>query len=136
MYLGMPVGQLWDEENTYLIGVADRLKKAGLDKISTHMLEGPIAEILQEQALGAGCILTGGASKMAGLLEVAESLLRVPARIGSPVKVSRMPEELAEPECAVLVGMLLYSHRTGVLRAAEVGGLRAKLKAMFAGLGT
>jgi cell division protein FtsA len=44
-----------------------------------------------------------------------------------------MPEELAEPECSALVGMLLYSHRTGVLRAAEDGGLRAKLKAMFAG---
>jgi cell division protein FtsA len=85
------------------------------------------------EALGAGCILTGGGAKMAGLLEVAESLLRVPARIGSPVKVSRMPEELAEPECAALVGMLLYSHRTGVLRAAEDGGLRAKLRAMFAG---
>jgi cell division protein FtsA len=85
------------------------------------------------EALGAGCILTGGGARMMGLLEVAESLLRVPARIGSPVKVSRMPEELAEPECAALVGMLLYSHRTGVLRAAEDGGLKAKLKAMFAG---
>jgi cell division protein FtsA len=85
------------------------------------------------EALGAGCILTGGGAKMAGLLEVAESLLRVPARIGVPVKISRMPEDLADPECAALVGMLLYSHRTGVLRAAEDGGLRAKLKAMFAG---
>jgi cell division protein FtsA len=85
------------------------------------------------EALGAGCILTGGGARMPGLLEVAESLIRVPARIGTPVQISRMPEELAEPECAALVGMLLYSHRTGVLRAAEDGGLRAKLKAMFAG---
>ncbi len=85
------------------------------------------------EALGAGCILTGGGAKMPGLLEVVESLIRVPARIGTPVQISRMPEELAEPECAALVGMLLYSHRTGVLRAAEDGGLRAKLKAMFAG---
>jgi cell division protein FtsA len=85
------------------------------------------------EALGAGCILTGGGAKMPGLLEVVESLIRVPARIGTPVQISRMPEELAEPECSALVGMLLYSHRTGVLRAAEDGGLRAKLKAMFAG---
>src|SRR5271168_2552666 len=85
------------------------------------------------EALGAGCILTGGCAKMPGLLEVFESLIRVPARIGTPVQISRMPEELAEPECAALVGMLLYSHRTGTLRAAEDGGLRAKLKAMFAG---
>jgi cell division protein FtsA len=85
------------------------------------------------EALGAGCILTGGGAKMPGLLEVAESLIRVPARVGVPVQISRMPEDLAEPECAALVGMLLYSHRTGTLRAAEDGGLRAKLRAMFAG---
>jgi cell division protein FtsA len=35
-------------------------------------------------ALGAGCILTGGGARLAGLLEVAESLLRVPARLGYP----------------------------------------------------
>jgi len=84
------------------------------------------------EALGAGCIFTGGGARMVGLLEVAESLLRVPARVGTPVKLSRMPEELAEPECAALIGMLLYSQRTGGLRAAEDGGLRAKLRAIFA----
>jgi len=85
------------------------------------------------EALGAGCILTGGGARMAGLLDVAESLLRVPARIGCPVPLSRMPQELAQPECAALIGMLLYSHRTGVMRAAEDQGLRAKLRTMFAG---
>jgi cell division protein FtsA len=85
------------------------------------------------EALGAGCILTGGGSRLAGILDVAESLLRVPARIGYPVPLSRMPEELAQPECAALIGMLLYSHRTGVIRAAEDQGLRAKIRTMFAG---
>jgi hypothetical protein len=33
---------------------------------------------------------------MAGLLDNAESLLRVPARIGYPVPLSRMPAELGE----------------------------------------
>src|SRR5271154_4377102 len=42
-------------------------------------------------ALGAGCVLTGGGARLAGLLEVAESLLRVPARLGYPVPLSRMP---------------------------------------------
>lgn len=85
------------------------------------------------EALGAGCVLTGGGSLLAGLLDNAESLLRVPTRIGSPVPLSRMPEELASPEYAVAVGMLLYTHRTQVRRASEEQGLRAKLKAIFAG---
>ncbi len=85
------------------------------------------------EALGAGCVLTGGGALLAGLLDNAESLLRVPTRIGSPVPLSRMPEELASPEFAVAVGMLLYTHRTQVRRASEEQGLRAKLKAIFAG---
>ena len=46
-------------------------------------------------ALGAGCVLTGGGALLAGLLDNAESLLRVPTRVGMPVPLSRMPPELA-----------------------------------------
>jgi len=77
--------------------------------------------------------LTGGGARLAGLLEVAESLLRVPARLGYPVPLSRMPDELIQPEFSTAIGMLLYTHRTSVLRAADDQGLRAKLKAIFAG---
>ncbi|MGC2404591.1 MAG: cell division protein FtsA [Acidobacteriaceae bacterium] len=85
------------------------------------------------EALGAGCVLTGGGAGLAGLLDVAESFLRVPARLGYPVPLSRMPEELVHPEFATAIGMLLYTHRTSVLRAAEDQTLRAKLRAIFAG---
>ena len=85
------------------------------------------------EALGAGCVLVGGGAKLAGLLDTAESILRVPARIGTPVPLSRMPGELQQPEYAVLVGLMLYAHRTGQLRAEQEGSLRAKLRAMFAG---
>ncbi|MHB1020805.1 MAG: cell division protein FtsA [Acidobacteriaceae bacterium] len=85
------------------------------------------------EALGAGCVLTGGGAMLPGLLDVAESFLRVPARIGYPVALSRMPQELVKPEFSAAIGMLLYTHRTQVRRAAEDHGLRAKLKAIFAG---
>jgi cell division protein FtsA len=85
------------------------------------------------EALGAGCVLTGGGAHLVGLLDNCESLLRVSARIGSPVPLSRMPAELARPEFAAAIGMLLYTHRTQVRRASEEQGLRSKLKALFAG---
>lgn len=85
------------------------------------------------EALGAGCVLTGGGANLLGLLDNAESLLRVPARIGSPVPLSRMPPELARPEFAAAVGMLLYTHRTQIRRAGEAQGLKAKLRSIFAG---
>ena len=85
------------------------------------------------EALGAGCVLTGGGAKIVGLQDSAESLLRVRVRIGSPVHMSRMPEELNGPEFSCAVGMLLYTHRTQMRRANETQGIRAKLRGLFAG---
>ena len=85
-----------------------------------------------ENALGAGCVLTGGGAMLPGLLDVTESQLRVPARTGMPVRLSQMPGELVHPGFAVAIGMLLYTHRTRMTRAAEDNSLRAKLRAVFA----
>ncbi|HEV2214561.1 MAG TPA: cell division protein FtsA [Terracidiphilus sp.] len=83
-------------------------------------------------ALGAGCVFTGGGASLPGLLDVAESQLRVPARTGQPVRLSQMPADLVNPSFATAVGMLLYVHRTRVSRAAENNSLRSKLRAIFA----
>jgi cell division protein FtsA len=85
------------------------------------------------EALGAGVVLTGGGAQLAGLLDNAESLLRVPARIGSPVRMPFMPIELQKPEFATAVGMVLYTHRTQIRRAREERGLKDKLLSIFAG---
>ena len=84
------------------------------------------------EALGAGCVLTGGGAMLPGLLDVTESQLRVPARTGNPVRLSNMPGELITPSFSTAIGMLLYAHRTRVTRAAENNSLRAKLRAIFA----
>jgi len=84
------------------------------------------------EALGAGCVLTGGGATLAGMLDVTESLLRVPARVGLPVRLSQMPSEMNHPAWAVAIGMVLYAHRTRMTRASEDHSLKAKLRAMFA----
>jgi len=84
------------------------------------------------EALGAGCVLTGGGAMLPGMLDVTESQLRVPARTGNPVRLSNMPGELVTPSFSTAIGMLLYAHRTRVTRAAENNSLRAKLRAIFA----
>jgi cell division protein FtsA len=83
-------------------------------------------------ALGAGCVLTGGGAMLPGMLDVTESLLRVPARTGYPVRLSQMPSELNHPSYAVVIGMLLYAHRTRTTRAQEDNSLRARLRGLFA----
>ena len=83
-------------------------------------------------ALGAGCVLTGGGAMLPGMLDVTESQLRVPARTGMPVRLSHMPGELVHPGFSTAIGLLLYAHRTRVTRASENNSLRAKLRAIFA----
>ncbi len=97
--------------------------------LRNNLREGGVLE-----ALGAGCVFTGGGANLPGLLDNAESLLRVPARIGSPVPLSRMPGELVRPEFAAAIGMLLYTHRTQIRRAHEEHhSLKNKLRNIFAG---
>lgn len=57
MYLGTPDVQLWEEEKQYLTSIVKRLKEAGLEKVVGHVLEGPIAETLEEHAQGTSCDL-------------------------------------------------------------------------------
>ena len=84
------------------------------------------------EVLGAGCVLTGGGAMLPGMLDVAESQLRVTARTGLPVRLSNMPGELVHPGFSTAVGMLLYAHRTRQSKAAENSNLRGRLRSMFA----
>jgi cell division protein FtsA len=83
-------------------------------------------------ALGAGCVLTGGGAMLPGILDVVESQLHAPARMGTPMRLPHMPPNLAQPDFATVIGMLLYIHRTRAKRAEEDTSLRAKLRAVFA----
>jgi cell division protein FtsA len=84
------------------------------------------------EALGAGIVITGGGARLNGLLSVADSVVRVPARIGSPMGIANLPAHLAEPEYAVALGGLMYAYRSRLSRGgvAETG-FRAKLRSLF-----
>jgi len=112
----------------FLAEILEPRAREMLTMLRDHLREGGVLE-----AMGSGCVLTGGGAHLAGLLDNAESLLRVPARIGYPVPLSRMPTELAQPEFAAAIGMLLYTHRTQISKASEEQGLRSKLRSIFAG---
>jgi cell division protein FtsA len=94
--------------------------------VRRSLQDGGVAE-----ALGAGCVLTGGGALLTGMLDVVESQLRVPARIATPVRISHMPPDLVHPMFAVAIGTLLYVQRTRATRAAERQSFRAKMKTMF-----
>lgn len=83
----------------------------------------------------AGVVLSGGGSRLPGLLEIAESVLHKPVRLSWPVPLAKMPAQLAEPEFATVLGMVYYLHRARVARGIQDPRWSSRLKAMFAGKG-
>ena len=79
-----------------------------------------------------GVVLSGGASRLAGILDVAESLLRHPVRLAWPLPIPKMPAVLAEPEYATVLGMAFYAHRARIARGIQDERWSARLKSMFA----
>ena len=55
----------------------------------------------------AGMVLTGGAAKMEGVVELAEEMLQMPVRVGIPQHVTGLGEVVGNPVHATGVGLLL-----------------------------
>ncbi|HEX3821497.1 MAG TPA: cell division protein FtsA [Candidatus Sulfotelmatobacter sp.] len=83
----------------------------------------------------AGIVLTGGASRLPGIFDVAESVLRRSVRLSWPAPLAKMPSTLSEPEFATVLGMVNYGQRARVARGIQEGGLGSRLKAMLVGKG-
>lgn len=85
-----------------------------------YVIEARVEELLQlileelEQSgydglLPAGIVLTGGASQLRGITSVAERVLNVPARIGTPRGLVGLVESLRGPAFATSAGLLRWT---------------------------
>ena len=61
-----------------------------------------------ESLLAAGIVLTGGTSKMEGVVELAEEIFHAPVRIGVPQDVKGLSDIVRNPIYSTGVGLLLY----------------------------
>lgn len=62
-----------------------------------------------EDLIAAGIVLTGGTSKMEGVVELAEEIFHMPVRLARPVGVSGLSGEIDNPIYSTAVGLLLYA---------------------------
>src|SRR5713101_4596985 len=83
----------------------------------------------------AGIVLTGGASRLPGIFDVAESVLRRPVRLSWPMPLAKMPATLAEPEFATVLGMVHYGQRARMARGLQEDRWGSRLKALLVGKG-
>ncbi len=61
-----------------------------------------------EDMIPAGVVLTGGTSKMEGVMELAEEIFHMPVRVGYPQSVQGLNDIVRNPIYATGVGLLLY----------------------------
>jgi cell division protein FtsA len=96
--------------------IRDDLQRAGLDG-----------------QIPAGFVMAGGGARLHGLDELAEESFRLPVRIAEPKGLADLPEQVAQPEYATVVGLVLYGAKARRSAPQRPGTLVSKLKAMFAG---
>jgi cell division protein FtsA len=96
--------------------IADDLRRAGLDS-----------------QIPAGFVLAGGGARLNGLVELMEQLYHLPVRIAEPRGILDLPEQVAQPEYATVIGLVLYGVKARKAALPKSGTLVSKLRAMFAG---
>ncbi len=64
-----------------------------------------------EDMVPAGIVLTGGTSKMEGVVELAEEIFHMPVRVGSPHSIRGLTDIVRNPVYATGVGLLLYGNQ-------------------------
>jgi cell division protein FtsA len=64
-------------------------------------------------SLAAGIVLTGGASKVQGALQLADKVFDMPVRIGMPQSVTGSPDIINNPIYATSIGLLLHGLQQG-----------------------
>jgi len=91
-----------------------------------------------ESVVAGGIVLTGGSSKMEGLVDLAEEVFHMPVRLGVPQYVTGLVDVVRNPIHATGVGLLLFGQQNSAINVPHEhkGMLRAtweRMKSWFQG---
>ncbi len=135
---------LRDDASIEIASVGDRPPRTIFARSLTEIIEPRAQELialirddLQRAGLlkqiPAGFIFAGGGARLNGLDEMTEQLFHLPVRVAEPKGILDLPEQVAQPEYATAIGLVLYGAKARRSSPARSSGVFGKLKAMFAG---
>jgi cell division protein FtsA len=78
------------------------------------------------EQVSSGCVLTGGAALMEGMVECAEEILGMPVRLGFPIGVKGIVQLVQGPQYATGVGLVRYGAERLADSYAREHGARAE----------
>jgi len=107
-----------EEEEITVPGVGGRPDRRMPRRVLSEIIEARMEEIFElvgaelkkhgfEDRIPAGAVITGGAALMEGTAELAEKILQLPVRIGSPKRVGGLTDVVANPSYSTAVGLVL-----------------------------
>jgi len=127
-----------------IASVGDRPPRTIFPHMLTDIIEPRAMELLSlirddiqraglDGQIPAGFILAGGGARLRGLDDVIEQSFHLPVRIAEPKGLAELPDQVAQPEYATVVGLVLSGAKARRSGPNRSGTLVSKLKAMFAG---
>jgi cell division protein FtsA len=106
--------------------VAD-ITEARVQEIFEHV-DRELKKIDRSGMLPAGVILTGGGSKLSGMMDAAKSYLRLPVSLGTPLGVTSVIDRVNDPSMSTAIGLVLWGrHIRGVGGSGGFGDVFSKL---------
>jgi len=127
-----------------IASVGDRPPRTIFPHMLTDIIEPRAMELLSlirddiqragiDGQIPAGFILAGGGARLRGLDDIIEQSFHLPVRIAEPKGLAELPDQVAQPEYATVVGLVLSGAKARRSGPNRSGTLVSKLKAMFAG---
>jgi len=92
-----------------------------------------------EALIASGVVMTGGSSKMEGVIELAEEVFHMPVRLGVPQNISGLADVVRNPIHATGVGLLLYGFQQRHVKKPQhnmgggFNGIWSRMKGWFQG---
>jgi cell division protein FtsA len=148
---GCALTQLANPEETIEVpGVGDRPPRRLVRQTLAEVIEPRYEELFSliqaelrrsgfEDLIAAGVVMTGGSSKMEGVIELAEEIFHMPVRLGLPQHIGGLVDVVRNPIHATGVGLLLYGYQQRysrghkVIRGGGAKGMWDRMKGWFQG---
>lgn len=86
-----------------------------------------LAKINRDGMLPAGVVLTGGASKIPGIIDLARETLNLPAQLGFPQNYDGVVDKIDDPSYATAIGLLIWGSR---FEYRQHNGITSSLKGL------
>ncbi len=106
-------------------GLCDIVRARMEELLRLIILELPRGE--QDALVPGGLVLTGGSANLAGIDALGRDVLKMPVRVGAPLNVNGIGDNLNDPAYATAVGLLLWGVKPQSLTTNQSGGFSSNV---------